>query len=76
MMVCMTLIYRVQTVIHILQTGSSGFNYTYQQLTFLFTINKHFGILSGSHREKRFIVPIVFTEAVGVNRPQQIYCVN
>ena len=27
------------TVTHISQTGSLGFNYTHQQLTFLFTIN-------------------------------------
>ena len=41
---------------------------------------EHFSILSGSHRENRgFIVPTVFPpsmEAAGVNRPQQICCVN
>ena len=59
-----------------MQTGSPGFSYTHQQLTFYY---KHLCILSGSHSEKRFIVSIVFPpslEAAGVNRPQQICCVN
>ena len=67
---------RVQTVTHILQTGSPGYSYTHQQLTFYY---KHLCILSGNHREKRFVVPIFFPpsmEAAGVNRPQQICCVN
>ena len=42
---------------HISQTGSSGLITHINNLaTFLFTINKHFEILSGSHRGKRFIV--------------------
>ena len=40
---------RVQTVTHMLQTGSPGFSYTHQQLTFYY---KHSCILSGSHSEK------------------------
>ena len=58
----------VQTVSHVLPTGSPGFNYTHQQLK----VTNHSSTLSEIHRGKYKI--LIFTpsmEGADVNRPQQ-----